>query len=150
MTSSCGLRAPGLMRLGAGPHPIAVTFAARLEKIEALPGTKLGSPRIMPDETKLAPTDCASHGIVKPVTFQAVWHCFLLLACAHFGCAKTKRLIINGSIVRRLSTGIQGGRAMIPRLRALGRVPEFARCDLATAEALSTSHAGLASQSSSR
>ena len=61
-------------------HPIVVTLAARLEAIDALPGAKLRSPRIMPDETKLALTDCASHGLVRPVTFQAVSHCFLLLA----------------------------------------------------------------------
>ena len=114
-------------------HPIVVTLAARLEAIDALPGAKRRSPRIMPDETKLALTDCASHGLVRPVTFQAVRHCFLLLACAHFECAKTKRIVSNGSIERRLSSCIQGGGTMIRRLRALGRVLEFAGCDPATA-----------------
>src|SRR3954469_23381101 len=79
-------------------HPIVVTLAARLEAIDALPGAKRPSPRIMPDETKLALTDCASHGVVGPVTFQGVRHCFLLSACAHFECTKTKRIVTSGSI----------------------------------------------------
>jgi len=64
----------------------------------------------MPDETKLALTDCASHGLIRPVIFQAVSHCFLLLACAHFGCTETKSIVTNGSIERRWSSGIQRGR----------------------------------------
>src|SRR5438552_14611537 len=102
----------------------------------------------MPDETKLALTDCASHGLVKPVTFQAVRHCFLLLACA-FRMPKTKRIVTNDSIERRLRSGIQRGGTMIRRLRALGRV---ARCDPATAlvRRKPRSQAGLVSQSSSR
>src|SRR6516165_10298026 len=88
-------------------HPIVITLAACLEAIDALPGAKRRSPRIMPDETKLALTDCASHGLFRPVTFQAVRHCFLLLACAHFGCTKTKRTVANGSIERGLSLGRQ-------------------------------------------
>lgn len=35
-----------------------VTFAASFEAIDALPGAKRRSPRIMPDKTKF--TDCAS------------------------------------------------------------------------------------------
>src|SRR3954447_18549133 len=57
-------------------HPIVVTLAARLKAIDALPGAKLRSPRIMPDETKLALTDCASLGLIRPMTFE-VRHCFL-------------------------------------------------------------------------
>src|SRR3954471_9110868 len=85
--------------------PIVVILAARLEAIDALAGAKLRSPRIMPDETKLALTDCASLAFVRAVTFQAVRHCFLFLACVHFGCTKTKRIVTNGSIARRLSSG---------------------------------------------
>jgi hypothetical protein len=35
-------------------HPIAITLLASSEAIDALPGTKLGSPRVVADETKLA------------------------------------------------------------------------------------------------
>lgn len=82
-----------------------VTFAASFDAIDALLGAKRRSPRIMPDETKLSLTDRASPGLVRPKTFQAVRHCFFLLACAHFGCTKTKRIVTNGSIERRLSSG---------------------------------------------
>jgi hypothetical protein len=59
-------------------QPIAVTFAASSEAIDAFPGTKRGSPRIVPNETKLSITDCASRGSARFVTFEAAWHCFLL------------------------------------------------------------------------
>ena len=150
MTSSCGFRATDRRRFGTN-HPIVVTLAARLEAINALPGAKRRSPRIMPDETKLSSTDCASHGLVRPVIFQTVKHCCLLLACAHFGCTKTKRIVTNGSIERGLSWGIQRGATMIRRLR---RVLEFRPLRSGDCfrppEASITSHAGLASQSSSR
>jgi hypothetical protein len=60
-------------------HPIAVTLAASSEAIDALPGAKLGSPRVVPDETKLAITDCTSRGLPNSKTFARVWHCCLLL-----------------------------------------------------------------------
>ena len=60
-------------------HPIAVTFPANSEAIDALLGTKRGSPRVVPDETKLAITNCASRGSARFKTFGAVWHCRLLL-----------------------------------------------------------------------
>src|SRR6476646_882423 len=46
-------------------HPIAVTFPASSEAIDALLGTMRGSPRVVPDETKLAITKCASRGTAK-------------------------------------------------------------------------------------
>src|ERR1700736_3749090 len=61
-------------------YPIAVTFPASSEAIDALLGTKGGSPRVVPDETKLAITDCASRGSARSKTFGAVQHCRLLLA----------------------------------------------------------------------
>jgi hypothetical protein len=60
-------------------HPIAVTFPASSEAIDALLGTKLGSPRVVPDETKLALTNCAPRGSARSKTFGAVWHCSLLV-----------------------------------------------------------------------
>jgi hypothetical protein len=60
-------------------HPVAVTLAAISEAISALLGTKRNSPRVVPDETKLAITDRASHRLVAPMTFGAVEHCFLHL-----------------------------------------------------------------------
>jgi hypothetical protein len=60
-------------------HPIAVTFPASSEAIDALLGTKLGSPRVVSDETELAIANCASRGSARSKTFGAVWHCSLLL-----------------------------------------------------------------------
>src|SRR6478672_7476301 len=60
-------------------HPIAVTFPASSEAINALLGTKGGSPRVVPDETKLAITNCASRGSARSKAFGAVGHCSLLL-----------------------------------------------------------------------
>jgi hypothetical protein len=85
-------------------HPIVITLPARLEEVDALPGAKRRSPPMVSDETKLSLTDRTSHGLATPVTFQAGRHCFLLLVYAHFECAKTKRIVTNGSIERRLSS----------------------------------------------
>jgi hypothetical protein len=60
-------------------QPIPVTCPARSEAIDALLGTKGGSPRVVPDETKLAITNCASRGSATSKTFGAVQHCSLLL-----------------------------------------------------------------------
>jgi hypothetical protein len=60
-------------------QPIAVTCPASSEAIDALLGTKRGSPRVVPDETKLAITNCASRGSARPKAFGAVGHCNLLL-----------------------------------------------------------------------
>src|SRR6201987_2180565 len=60
-------------------HPIAVTFPASSEAIDALLGTKRGSPRVVPDETKLAITNCASRGTARSKIFGAVGHWSLLL-----------------------------------------------------------------------
>src|SRR3984893_15541759 len=60
-------------------HPIAVTFPASSEAIDALLGTKRGSPRVVPDETKLAITNCASRGTARSKTFGAVGHWSILL-----------------------------------------------------------------------
>src|SRR5262252_2568339 len=106
----------------------------------------------MPDETKLALTDCASHRLVRPVTFRAVRHCFLLLACVHFGCTKTnsKGIVTNGSIERRLSSGIQRGWDDDTKAQTSPRVrPLRSRDCFRPAEASITSHARLASQSGS-
>lgn len=61
-------------------HPIAVTFPASSEAIDAPLGTKRRSPRVVPDETKLAFTNCASRGTATFDAFGAVEHCSLLLA----------------------------------------------------------------------
>jgi hypothetical protein len=115
-------------------HPIVITLAARPEAIDALPGAKRSSPRIMPDETKLALTDCASHGLVRPVTFQAVRHCFL----PFWPVCISDALRLRGlSPTAQLSAGraraSKGGGTIIRRPRALRRVIEFARCDPAPA-----------------
>lgn len=55
-------------------HPIAVTFPASSEAIDALLGTKRGSPRVVPDETKLPITNCASRGTARSKTFGAIGH----------------------------------------------------------------------------
>src|SRR6476646_11094392 len=60
-------------------YPIAVTCPASSEAINALLGTKRGSPRVVPDETKLAITNCASRGSARSMSFGAVGHCSLLL-----------------------------------------------------------------------
>src|ERR1700750_175652 len=61
-------------------HPIAVTFPASSKAIDALLRAKRRSPRIVPDETKPAFTNCASRGTARSTTFGAVEHCSLLLA----------------------------------------------------------------------
>src|SRR5262249_40484266 len=57
-----------------------VIFPTSSEANDALLGTKRGSPRVVPDETKLAITNCASRGSAGSNTFGAVGHCGLLLA----------------------------------------------------------------------
>src|ERR1700693_3802632 len=59
-------------------HPIAVSCPANSEAIDALFGTKGGSPRVVPDQTKLAITNRASRGSATSKTFGAVRHCSLL------------------------------------------------------------------------
>jgi hypothetical protein len=75
---SRGSLAPGLGDLEPA-QPIAVTCPASSEAIDALLGTKGGSPRVVPDETKLAITNCASRGSARSKTFGAVGHYSLLL-----------------------------------------------------------------------
>ena len=58
-------------------QPIPVTCPASSEATDALLGTKGGSPRVVPDETKLAITNCASRGAARSRTFGAVQHCSL-------------------------------------------------------------------------
>jgi hypothetical protein len=60
-------------------HPIAVSLAASSEAIDALPGAKRGSPRVVPDETKLAITDRTSRDLPSSKTSASVGHCCLLL-----------------------------------------------------------------------
>ena len=60
-------------------QPIPITCPASSEAIDALLGTKGGSPRVVPDETKLAITNRASRGSARSQTFGAVQHCSLLL-----------------------------------------------------------------------
>src|SRR5215831_14228082 len=83
---------------------MAVTCPSSSEAIDALLGTKRGSPRVVPDETKLPVTDRASRGFVRPETFRAVGHCCLPWwlfvdhpfshrtsgACAHFRCCSLR------------------------------------------------------------
>src|SRR6478672_5773511 len=59
-------------------QPIAVTFPASSEAIDALLGTKRGSPRVVPDETKLAITNCASRGTARSKIIGAMGHRSLL------------------------------------------------------------------------
>ena len=58
-------------------QPIAVTCPASSEAIDALLGTKGRSPRVVPDETKLAITNRASRGSATSKAFGAVQHCSL-------------------------------------------------------------------------
>src|SRR5260370_16067404 len=60
-------------------HPIAVTFAASSEAIDAVLGTKGSSPRVVPDEAKFAIADRTSRGFPESKAFGAVGHCCLLL-----------------------------------------------------------------------
>ena len=55
-------------------QPGTVTFPASSEAIDALLGAKRSSPRVVPDETKLAITDCASRGFAMSKTFGAAGH----------------------------------------------------------------------------
>ena len=57
-------------------QPIAVSFPASSEAIDALLGTKRGSPRVVPNETKLAIANCASRSSARAKTFGAVGHVF--------------------------------------------------------------------------
>ena len=59
-------------------QPAAITFTASSEAIDAFFGTKGSSPRIVPDQAKLAVTDCASTDFAMSRTFGAVQHCGLL------------------------------------------------------------------------
>src|SRR6478609_7093560 len=73
-------------------QPIAVTFPASSEAIDALLGTKRGSPRVVPDETKLAITNCASRGTARSeqsgigVSFGTILACssIVLFSPSHF------------------------------------------------------------------
>jgi hypothetical protein len=60
-------------------QPIAIICPASFEAIDAVLGTKRGSPRVVSDEAKFALTDRASRGSSKSKTFGAVGHCSLLL-----------------------------------------------------------------------
>jgi len=60
-------------------HPIAVTFAASSEAVDAFPGTKRRSPGVVPNETKLALVHRASRGSSGYKIFGAVGHLCLLL-----------------------------------------------------------------------
>jgi len=99
-------------------QPIAVTCPASSEAIDALLGTKGASPRVVPDETKLAITNCASRGSARSKIFGAVQHCSLLLVLSSlfvdhpsFTVAlhdpallqrmQLKAIAISGSIARR-------------------------------------------------
>src|SRR5215469_13152069 len=59
-------------------QPIAVTCLASSEAIDALPGAEGGSPRVVPDESKPAVTDCAARGRAMSGIFRAVGHWCLL------------------------------------------------------------------------
>ena len=54
------------------------------QAIDALLGTKRVSTRVVPDETKLAITNCASHGAARSKAFGAVQHRSLLLVSSLF------------------------------------------------------------------
>jgi hypothetical protein len=60
-------------------QPIAGACPASSKAIDAPFGTKGGSPRVVPDETKLSITNCASCGSARSRIFGAVQHCSLLL-----------------------------------------------------------------------
>lgn len=65
-------------------QPIPVTCPARSEAVDALPGTKGGSPRVVSDETKLAITNCASLGSARSRAFGTVQHCSLLFVLSSY------------------------------------------------------------------
>jgi hypothetical protein len=119
-------------------QPIAITRPASSEAIDAVLGTKRGSPRVVPDEAKFAITDCASRGSSKSKTFGAVEHCSLLLVLSslfvdhpfsrsHFmsSCAfqriqpKTWRSAAQLNVGK--SSGIQRGQGTIRRFKELER-----------------------------
>jgi hypothetical protein len=56
-----------------------ITCPASFEAIDASLGTTVCSPRVVPDEAKLAITNCALRGSARSKTFGAVEHCNLLL-----------------------------------------------------------------------
>jgi len=60
-------------------QPIQFACPASSEAIDALLGTKGGSPRVVSDEIKLAIANCATRGSTGTKTFGAVGHCSLLL-----------------------------------------------------------------------
>jgi hypothetical protein len=60
-------------------QPIQVACPAGSEVIDALLGTKGGSPRVVPDETKLAIANRATRGPARPKAFGKVGHFSLLL-----------------------------------------------------------------------
>jgi hypothetical protein len=60
-------------------QPVQVARPASPKAIGALLGTKGGSPRVVPDETKLAIANRATRGSGRPKTFGALRHCSLLL-----------------------------------------------------------------------
>jgi hypothetical protein len=59
-------------------HQLSVTFPASFEAIDASFGTERGSPRVVPNETKLAIADGASRGFASEIS-GAIAHCYLLL-----------------------------------------------------------------------
>jgi hypothetical protein len=96
--------------------PIAITFPASSEAIDADPGTKRGPPRVVPNETKLAITDCASRSFAMFKTFGAVQHFWSPLGfivvfaeLSSFAIARNEPapLLSNASILRRSGRSAQ-------------------------------------------
>jgi hypothetical protein len=76
-------------------QPIQVACPASLKTIGALLGTKGGSPRVVPDETKLAIANRATRGSVRLKTFETSRHCDLLLVLSS--------LFVDGPFCCRIS-----------------------------------------------
>ena len=119
-----------MVKRGLEPaHPIAVTLAASLEAIDTLSGAKWGSPRIMPDETKLALTHCASRGPVSTVTFEAVSHCSLPWSVRPSFACRLRRSLQAPQLSAGRDRASKWGTKPIRRLTMLGRGPKVANRD---------------------
>src|SRR6516164_2162903 len=81
----------------------------------------------MPEQPKLAITDCASRGLFRPLTFRAVRHCSLLLARANFG--RIRRTTTSAQLSSGGRRASKGGKTTIRRLMTRGLGPKVARCD---------------------
>ena len=76
---SRGSLAPGLRRFGASPANCSHLPDELLSDRRTSRSKGGGSPRVVPDDTKPAITNCASRGCARSKACGAVGHCYLLL-----------------------------------------------------------------------